>query len=115
MTNRTMTILFAMAICAVGNSSAATAQFEEPVTRNVIYSDLNLTSEADVKKLDSRIKSAVRVVCRDSFGQYMNGQSEYIRCHDQAMELAEIEKNKAIEKQQASFVAAKNTRVVVGN
>ncbi len=115
MTNRMMIILSAMTMCVAGNSSMAMAQFNEAVTRKVTYSDLNLANEADMKKLEMRIKSAVRVVCRDSFGQYMNGQSEYMRCQEQAMELAEIEKIKAIEKQQIRLTATQNIRVVVGN
>jgi UrcA family protein len=115
MTNHMMIILSTMAFCVVGNSSQAMAQFDAAATQKVPYSDLDLANEADLKKLESRIKSAVRVVCRDSFGRYMNGHSEYTRCEDQAMQLAEIEKNKAIQKQQARFVATKNNRVVVGN
>lgn len=115
MTNRMMIILSAMAMCIAGSSSSAMAQFDETVTRNVIFSDLDLSNEADLKKLESRIKSAVRIVCRDSFGPYINGQNEYIRCQGQAMQLAEIEKNKAIQKQQARFAATKNNRVIVGN
>ncbi len=115
MTNRLMVILCTMAISVAGNSSVAMAQFDDPVTRVVPYSDLNLANDADLKKLELRIKSAVRIVCRDTDGKYVNGQSEYLRCKEQAMELAEIEKNKAIQKQQARFADAKNNRMVVGN
>lgn len=57
---------------------------EDPMTARVSYADLNLTSAAGQKALDSRVRRAVRTVCGDTSAKDLAGSRIVRTCQKRA-------------------------------
>lgn len=82
--------LSAVALSAISLSSTASAETgaAESVSQTVEYSDLNLASAEGQKRLESRIKSAVRSICSNNRRVTLTERRLENQCQAQAMQAA---------------------------
>jgi UrcA family protein len=80
--------------CAVIGGRAQAADPQQPLTKTVIYGDLNIDSEQGAKALYARLRSAARDVCFPFDGRDLIQQSLWQSCVDNAVASAVVRVNK---------------------
>ena len=80
--------------CAVIGGRAQAADPQQPLTKTVIYGDLNIDSEQGAKVLYSRLRSAARYVCFPLEGRDLFLKSLWQSCFDSAVASAVVRVNK---------------------
>ncbi len=81
--------------CAVIGGTAQAADPQQPLTKTVIYGDLNIDSEQGAKVLYARLRSAARYVCSPFDGRDLIQKSLWQSCFDNAVASAVVQVNKA--------------------
>ncbi len=87
----------------------------EPVSKTVEYGDLDLTSQVGQQRLETRIKSAVRAVCGQSYATTFAERRLVEKCKSPAMAAAMRDANVAIAQAKDGKLLASNQMAVVGN
>ena len=77
---------------------AATAQAEEAATMTVNVEDLDLSSPQDQARMDTRIKTAARMICGNSGGKSFQDIKAQKECVSQAIAGSEPQARLAISK-----------------
>ena len=73
---------------AHAGAGAQAAQPESPLTKKVVYGDLNLETETGAKILYSRLRHAAQDVCSPFEGRDPSRQVQWRTCYDQAVTAA---------------------------
>jgi len=73
------------AAVAPATAHAGTAASVEPVSVEVRYSGIDLTTEAGVAQLDRRVRGAARQMCRAGDSRDLKAMSQSRRCFNEAM------------------------------
>jgi UrcA family protein len=102
----------ALALSATAIAAPAAA---ENVSRAVEYSDLDLASTTGEKRLETRIKSAVRQICSSNQRATLTEKMLEKQCTDAAMESAMNDAKVAIANYKSDRRVASNVRIMVGN
>jgi len=73
---------------------ALAAEAGDPLTKTIVYGDLNLNTADGARVLYARIRSAAHVVCAPFDGRELSRQIRWQACYDQAMAsaVAQIDK-----------------------
>jgi UrcA family protein len=106
--------LVAMAISSIGFSTAVLAQDEELVSKEVSYSDLDLSTRQGKDQLETRIKAAVREVCFQGNSRTLHDIVLMRQCRFQATKKATREMQVAIANYNGERMAFKQG-AIVGN
>jgi UrcA family protein len=78
-------------IAAAGSAHAG--EIGNPLTKTVVYGDLNLDTDAGARVLFFRLRSAAKQVCSPLAGRGLNLQSRWQACYDNAMASAVAQVN----------------------
>jgi UrcA family protein len=89
-------IILLAALVAAPSLTPALAQSQGDPIQRVGYADLDLTREADVRKLDRRIGQAIKNVCGTASDADPEGKNEIRRCRTQTSERLLAERGRAI-------------------
>jgi UrcA family protein len=81
--------------CALIGGQAQAADPQQPLTKTVVYGDLNIDSEQGAKVLYARLRNAARDVCSPFEGRDLIQKSLWRSCFDNAVAAAVAQVNKA--------------------
>ncbi len=115
MTTLTKIALAAIALSTASFGSAAMAQSDDPVSKIISYSDLDLSTEEGQKRLETRLKSAARAVCFEANGRELSKIQEQQQCTVKAISSAKRDMQIAIAKYDPNNRVASNQVAVFGN
>jgi UrcA family protein len=97
--SKSITSIVAASLVVIGwvvtAGSAHAAEAVEPLTKTVVYGDLNLDTEAGARVLYSRLRIAANAVCSPLEGRSLSLQSRWQACYDNAMASAVAKVNHA--------------------
>jgi UrcA family protein len=80
--------------CAMIGGRAQAADPQQPLTKTVIYGDLNIDSEQGAKMLYARLRGAAKDVCFPFEGRDLIQRSLWRSCFDNAVAAAVLRVNK---------------------
>ncbi len=108
------TALSSLALIAV--AAPAVAQTHETRSVEVAYADLDLTTKAGAKRLETRVRFAAKSVCGPNPGRSLAAQQDYKNCVNTAITGG----NKAMitvlaQARAGQTLASANQKIIVGN
>lgn len=108
--------LFSFSILAASALAISTPAMADVKAREVYHADLDLASAKDQERLKTRIKIAVRQVCRSPRAITLKDRFDRSRCESEAMSSAMPKAEQTIAAYlESRRLAARDTTAIVGN